>query len=886
MKISACMMVKNEEEMLARALESIKDEVDEIVVVDTGSTDRTVEIARQYTDRIYYHEWFDDFSGMRNITMSYAEGDYILILDADDEFRRLQPDLSLKEFLEKPLSNIYRFQLENVRTANVPTSTFNQIRLFRNGMEFKYRGIVHNQFDSKDERIGTAPFLILHYGYGLDDEKMELKRQRSERLLEKMIEQGENVAFAHYQLSKIHASRKDSRKSLESALNAHRAMGEDPKQLIYQDVHYLIAANAFNLDDLETTLEETRKMLKADPNNMDAAFILLGYYYEKKDWENFLKYYPRYLKSRKKYVEHPESFPYIINMGDHHADAVYMYAEALIRSGREENLEAEIPELIGDPQRGPYFLNLLAAVLLECGKRDKAVSLLQAALKMDPDFSPARNNLAALQHEEKVAEKNLEGPVKYHLKGDPLLKARQRLELGAKHLGTGQFELAEPCLLWVLDLVDKGGISGPERAELLAPAFEGLGVIARKRGDDERSLEYLSKAVELEPNRLEAHLQLAELLKSKQRFSEALEHAEAAVSCAPESRNALLTRALVHREAGNLRDAEKDLLLLVKMYPDFSLGTFNLGSLYWTVGRRLDALHWLGRTMRMAPENSEYVRAYFDVQRGVRRNPTISLCMMVKNEQVHFDKCLASVAGAVDEIVIVDTGSEDRTVEIAESYGARLYRHPWFDDFSGMRNITLSYARGEWILILDGDEALEPEDVDQLRKDAGDLSRHAVTLRVLNYLEGKNRVAEQNSIRLIRNNMGFHYRGIVHNQLWYFGTGGSSQVRIHHYGYDISPEKKQKKFDRTASLLETRIDQNPDDLDAHYYLISSYRSVGRLDDALREGHKVLELAKKTGLGLANQYYADVYPHLGVSPYCQGRMGEGVAHTGGRARGLP
>ena len=116
-----------------------------------------------------------------------------------------------------------------------------------------------------------------------------------------------------------------------------------------------------------------------------------------------------------------------------------------------------------------------------------------------------------------------------------------------------------------------------------------------------------SKAVELEPNRLEARLQIAELLKSKGNFSEALEHAEAAVSCAPESRNAILTRALVHREAGNLRNAEKDLLLLVKMYPDLPLGTFNLGSLYWAVGRRLDALHWLGRTMRMAPENSEYV---------------------------------------------------------------------------------------------------------------------------------------------------------------------------------------------------------------------------------------------------------------------------------------
>ncbi|MBI4776560.1 MAG: tetratricopeptide repeat protein [Deltaproteobacteria bacterium] len=862
MKISACMMVKNEEEMLPRALESIKDEVDEIVVVDTGSTDRTVEIARQYTDRIYYHEWFDDFSGMRNITLSYVTGDFILILDADDEFRRQRADLSLKAFLEKPLCNIYRFQLENVRRTNVPCSTFNQIRLFRNHMGFSYRGIVHNQFDAKGERIGTAPFLILHYGYGLDEEKMELKRQRSERLLEKMIEQGDNVAFAHYQLAKIHASRKDSRKSLESALKAHQVMGEDPKQLIYQDVHYLIAANAFNLDDLETAFEETRKMLNVDPNNMDAAFILLGYYYEKKDWENLLEYYPIYLKGRKTYVEHPESFPYIINMGDHHPDAVYMYAEALIRSGRVENLEDEIKDLIEDSKRAPYFLNLLAAVLLECGKRGKAESLLETALRLNPGFDPARNNLAALRRKEETEDKVLEGPVKFHLQGVPLFKARQRLEVGAKHLGAGQFDAAEPCLVSVLEIVEKGEVIDPDRAGLLAPAFEGLAVIARKRGDNERSLEYFSKALKLEPNRLDARLQLAELLKSKKKFNEALEHAKAAVVLAPESSNALLTRALVHREAGNLREAEKDLLTLVKMHPEFPLGAFNLGSLYWAVGRRLDALHRLGKAMRTAPEQPEYARAYFDAQRGVKRYPTISLCMMVKNEETHLEECLASVVGAVDEIVVVDTGSEDRTVEIAQSYGARVYHHPWFDDFSGMRNITLSYARGEWILIMDGDESLEPEDADQLRKEAGDLSRQVVTLRVLNYLDCKKRVAEQNSIRLIRNTMGFHYRGIVHNELWYYGAGGASKVRIHHYGYDISPEKKQQKFDRTASLLEKRIQRNPDDLDAHYYLISSYRSVGRLDDALREGYQVLQLSKQRGVDLRNQFYADVYPHLG------------------------
>src|SRR3990172_5263948 len=83
--ISLCMMVKNEEEMLPRCLESVKAWVDEIIIVDTGSCDGTLEIARGYTQKVYLHPWFDDFSGMRNITLSYATGDWILVLDADEE---------------------------------------------------------------------------------------------------------------------------------------------------------------------------------------------------------------------------------------------------------------------------------------------------------------------------------------------------------------------------------------------------------------------------------------------------------------------------------------------------------------------------------------------------------------------------------------------------------------------------------------------------------------------------------------------------------------------------------------------------------------------------------------------------------------------------------
>ena len=91
------------------------------------------------------------------------------------------------------------------------------------------------------------------------------------------------------------------------------------------------------------------------------------------------------------------------------------------------------------------------------------------------------------------------------------------------------------------------------------------------------------------------------------------------------------------------------------------------------------------------------------------KKPTISLCMIVKNEEDFLSQCLQSVEGVVDEIVMVDTGSSDLTLEIARSFKAKVFQHEWKEDFSDARNVSLKHATSDWILFLDGDEVLEPE---------------------------------------------------------------------------------------------------------------------------------------------------------------------------------
>ena len=84
--------------------------------------------------------------------------------------------------------------------------------------------------------------------------------------------------------------------------------------------------------------------------------------------------------------------------------------------------------------------------------------------------------------------------------------------------------------------------------------------------------------------------------------------------------------------------------------------------------------------------------------------PTISVCLIVKNEEEFLPQCLESIKDVVDEIIVVDTGSTDRTVEIAKSFGAKVYHHAWENDFSKHRNQSIGYASSDWIFILDADE--------------------------------------------------------------------------------------------------------------------------------------------------------------------------------------
>jgi tetratricopeptide (TPR) repeat protein len=226
--------------------------------------------------------------------------------------------------------------------------------------------------------------------------------------------------------------------------------------------------------------------------------------------------------------------------------------------------------------------------------------------------------------------------------------------------------------------------------------------------------------------------------------------------------------------------------------------------------------------------------------------PTISVCMIVKNEEKFLDKCLASVKDYADELIIVDTGSTDSTVEIAKRYTDKIYFHPWENSFSKARNQALSYAKCDWVFQIDGDEELMEGSGDRLRKAVQEANNEDVIFVKLlcSYANGT-KTSMHNFERLFRNNGIIHYEGRVHNRVVGYYNPRYSNIELWHYGYIVEEEKAQEKFERTKGLLLKDIEEDPNNPLPHHYLSTAFLSRGMFIEALEEAKLAIQLADST-----------------------------------------
>ncbi|HBW38560.1 glycosyltransferase family 2 protein [Desulfosporosinus sp. BICA1-9] len=200
-RISLTMIVRNESVYLADCLESVKSEVDEIVIVDTGSTDDTISIARRYTPNVYSFPWNNDFSAARNFAIEHASGDWILALDADEEIQ-FQGPKSLHALLdrEKDKEAFLLPLLNPVSDSTGEYNTFYVLRLFRNNGGYQYVGMIHEQVSLPDQqKVGLAKGPILKHK-SLPLKIRHQKRIRNLNLLKKASQEDPHNPFLHYYL--------------------------------------------------------------------------------------------------------------------------------------------------------------------------------------------------------------------------------------------------------------------------------------------------------------------------------------------------------------------------------------------------------------------------------------------------------------------------------------------------------------------------------------------------------------------------------------------------------------------------------------------------------------------------------------------------------------
>ncbi|MBQ8999292.1 MAG: glycosyltransferase [Clostridium sp.] len=300
MLLSIVMIVKNEEENLLKSLPSLdklRDKINcELIILDTGSTDNSINISKQYTKYIYQSTWENNFSISRNKAISYAKGEWVLIVDADEELINCD---NLIDFFNSKKYMQYNSALVTLRNfTSEDLSTYinlNSIRLFKK-KGFKYEGAIHEQPIYKcpvyKPKNGIAYFN--HYGYLSEKEDIiKDKTKKAIEILSNQLKEKPLDAYTYYQLGynfNILKKYEEAKEYLEQSLILYNSKG-----ILYHPAYSLLIHILFNNKEYEYCKSICLKYLTKDDSNIDVHFILAEIYKDECKFELSIKHYNKYL---------------------------------------------------------------------------------------------------------------------------------------------------------------------------------------------------------------------------------------------------------------------------------------------------------------------------------------------------------------------------------------------------------------------------------------------------------------------------------------------------------------------------------------------------------------------------------------------------------------
>jgi tetratricopeptide (TPR) repeat protein len=442
-----------------------------------------------------------------------------------------------------------------------------------------------------------------------------------------------------------------------------------------------------------------------------------------------------------------------------------------------------------------------------------------------------------------------------------------------------------------LNRLDEAGVHADEAlfADSGFPLALNLkGVLAHRQGDNIEAESFFRRAVEKDPGYGEPYTNMGVLKWAAGQREEALALLERGCLLSPASDDNVNVYHTAVTETGAFDRAGKILAEAKALHPR----NRRIGFLYIDVliqqGKNDRAMAEIEEAMIVFGVDDGLLTAALEIrgrlgpkgkETGSSHPGAISLCMIVRDEEKQITRCLQSVKHLVDEIIVIDTGSSDKTKEIARAFGARVHDFSWTQDFSEARNYGLSKAAGDWILVLDADEVIAPVDhrnISRLvsKKSAGPSAYSFVTRNYTTqagtqgltvndgrYLQEEAGIGwfPSSKVRLFPNQKSIRFENPVHE--FVEGTLKRAgvmikecQVPIHHYGR-LNLDKTMAKGEAYYLLGKKKLEENGEDPKAIFELAVQAGELGRFEEAAGLWEILLRLKPDDPLALFNLGFA-------------------------------
>lgn len=303
MRLSIAMIVKDEEVNIERTLKAIKrldNRIDyEIIIVDTGSTDNTINIAKKYTDKIYSHKWNGNFGDMRNISIKYCSGDWILILDADEV---IEDEKEIINFLNSKDSE--KYNSAEIRFKNLVSEDKNNyiiatlFRLFKRNNEFCYVGKIHEQPKVIEPYIMTN-ITVYHYGYSRESyELMQYKYERNRNLLLEDLKKDKNNIYARFQLAQTYSMANMNNEALNTIKEAYILDKQRKDGFLSMNVYHLYSKELLRRGNYEEAAKISKEGIACCDDLLDLFYVQAIANSALNKYEEAMVGYAKYFKIR------------------------------------------------------------------------------------------------------------------------------------------------------------------------------------------------------------------------------------------------------------------------------------------------------------------------------------------------------------------------------------------------------------------------------------------------------------------------------------------------------------------------------------------------------------------------------------------------------------